>query len=46
MASKDYPITVISFKLDGLPLGCGRISAELMHYSQISRYCWKIVQLA
>ncbi len=26
-----YPITVISFKLDGLILGCGRNSAELMH---------------
>lgn len=32
MISKDYPITVISFKLDGLTLGCGRNSTELMHY--------------
>lgn len=30
--SEDYPITVISFKLDGLTLVCGRNSAELMHY--------------
>lgn len=30
--SGEYPITVISFKLDGLILGCGRNSAELMHY--------------
>lgn len=32
MDSGEYPITVISFKLDGLILDCGRNSAELMHY--------------